>query len=132
MSADASLDGIARELCSRFLGWRLREDRDALIALEEGTLRIDLKSGECWCDGEPLPALFIAGELKAELERVEVSTGALIERARLDAEFSRRDAWVRGQERTALDIACRVELSSGSDEGSAAANNAAPADVAGG
>ena len=36
---------VPEALCRSFLGWRLREDYDALLALEEGALRIDLKSG---------------------------------------------------------------------------------------
>ena len=125
MTSTASLDEIARDLCGRFLGWRLREDRDALLALEEGALRIDLESGECWCDGDPLPALFIAGELRTALASAAASLEAPIDRAQLDAEFSRRLAWVRGEERPALDIACRVEIECGGLEGAAAANNSA-------
>lgn len=125
MSAPPSLEEIAQDLCSRFLGWRLREDRDALLALEEGALHIDLQSGECWCDGDPLPALFIAGELKSALADAAERLAAPVGRARLDAEFSRRLAWVRGEERPALDIACRVELESGGHEGAAVANNLA-------
>ena len=121
--APAALDEIAQDLCSRFLGWRLREDRDALLALEEGALRIDLASGECWCDGDPLPALFIAGELRTTLEAAAGRLEAPIEHARLDAEFSRRLAWVRGEERAALDIACRVELACAGRTAAATANN---------
>ena len=116
---------MAGDLCRVFLGWRLREDRDALLALEEGALRIDLLTGECWCDGDPLPPLFIAGELRGELQKVAVREGA-ITRAFLDAEFSKRQAWLRGEERPALDLACRVRLrSANGGQGAAEANNSA-------
>ncbi len=105
-----SLDphALADELCGVFLGWRLGQDLDALLALEEGALRIDLLSGEAWCDGEPIPVLFIAGELTRQLA---ANAGeARVERAQLDAEFHARTAWARGEEVEALDIACRVTL----------------------
>jgi hypothetical protein len=79
---DFEAERCAEELCRVFLGWRLREDYDALLALEEGSLRLDLLSGEAWCDGDPLPALFIAGELRREL-------GAALERAGLREEALR-------------------------------------------
>ncbi len=105
-----------------FMGWRLREDHAALLALEEGTLRIDLASGECWCDGDPLPPLFIAGELRSAVH----AAGEKIEGGTLDAEFAKRSAWIRGEARPALDLACRVQLRS--DDGLRAvaeANNSA-------
>ena len=123
MQVDATLEGIARELCGLFLGWRLREDREALLALEEGALRVDLTNGECWCDGEPLPALFIAGELRTALAKASQRLPLPITPGTLDAEFSRRVARIRGEERPALYIACRVELHCGEVVASAAANN---------
>ena len=53
--ADFEAERCAADLCRVFLGWRLREDYDALLALEEGALRVDVLSGEAWCDGDPLP-----------------------------------------------------------------------------
>jgi hypothetical protein len=100
------IDALASDLCAMFLGWRLREDHDALFSLEEGALRIDLASGECWCDGDPLPPLFIAGELRSAIQRA----GAAFQNATLDAEFAKRSAWIRGEPRPALDLACRVQL----------------------
>ena len=41
---------LAEDLCRIFLGWKLREDYAALLAIGEGALRIDLRSGESWCD----------------------------------------------------------------------------------
>jgi hypothetical protein len=101
----------AAELCRVFLGWRLQEDLDALLALEEGALHIDLASGDAWCDGEPLPALFIAGELVralgAALERAGAPTG-LVRSAELQAEFAAQPAPGGGAAR--LRVACRCTL----------------------
>ncbi len=116
---------LAQDLCSVFLGWRLREDRDALVSLEEGALRIDLDTGECWCDGEPLPALFIAGELRSQLSKVAEREKLALRRATLEAAFSIRSTWARGEAATALDLACRVSLEfSDGSESTAESNNA--------
>lgn len=114
MSAQgASFDpeACAAELCRTFLGWKLREDYDALLSLEEGSLRIDLLSGEAWCDGDPLPPLFIAGELRRELaaavERAGLAPGSL-RAAELEAVFAaQRPAFGSA---LALRIACRCTL----------------------
>jgi hypothetical protein len=95
----------AADLCRVFLGWKLREDYDALLALEEGALHVDLLSAEAWCDGDPLPALFIAGELQRELAAALERVGAeadLVTRAELDAEFAVEDGRLR--------IACRCAI----------------------
>jgi hypothetical protein len=97
----APIEELPQELCSVFLGWRLGEDRDALLALGEGTLRIDLMSGESWCDDEPIPALFIAGELKRRIE----DAGPLLA-ARVDAVFGVRTR----AGKTTLDVSCRITL----------------------
>jgi hypothetical protein len=100
----------AADLCRVFVGWKLREDEDALAALGEGALRIDLLSGESWCDGEPLPALFIAGELGRELAAALARAGAPpghVREAELHAEFA---AQARAGARPALRIACRCAL----------------------
>jgi hypothetical protein len=102
---DFDAQSCAADLCRIFLGWKLREDYDALVALEEGALRIDLLSGESWCDGDPLPALFIAGELQRELSAALARAGAppaTVTRAELDAEFAVEDARLR--------MACRCVL----------------------
>jgi hypothetical protein len=105
--ADFDATACAAELCRVFLGWRLREDYDALLALGEGTLRIDLLAGESWCDGDPLPPLFIAGELRRELEaalaRAALAPGH-VRRADLEAEFAAQPAG------PSLRIACRCTL----------------------
>jgi hypothetical protein len=105
---NADLTAFADELCAVFLGWRLGQDLDALLTLEEGALRIDLASGEAWCDGEPIPPLFIAGELRRRLEEVDAPPP---EAAWLDAAFEAR--------RSGLAIACRVTLRAGGAEFSA-------------
>lgn len=101
----------AAELCRVFVGWKLREDEDALAGLGEGALRIDLLSGEAWCDGEPLPALFIAGELgrtlAAALERAGAAPGS-VRAAELHAEFASHGR--PGGGAPALRIACRATL----------------------
>jgi len=103
-------EGCAAELCRVFVGWRLQEDHDALVALGEGALRIDLLAGEAWCDGEPLPPLFIAGELgralAAALERAGLPA-EFVRRAELHAEFAAQPAAGAGP---ALRVACRCAL----------------------
>jgi hypothetical protein len=99
---------LATALCRVFLGWKLREDYAALVALGEGALRIDLLSGESWCDGEPLPPLFIAGELARELARESGGAGYAL--AQLDAAFAPATASALGIRRPALQISCRVTL----------------------
>ena len=108
--ADFEARTCAADLCRVFLGWRLREDYDALLALEEGALRIDLRSGEAWCDGDPLPPLFIAGELRRELaaalERAGLPESAL-HAAELEAVFASEA--VDG-DAPRLRLACRCTL----------------------
>jgi hypothetical protein len=104
-------DACAADLCRVFLGWKLREDYDALLGLEEGALRIDVLSGEAWCDGDPLPPLFIAAELRRELEASLERAGlaaSSVRRAELEAEFAAQGA-APGQE-PRLRIACRCTL----------------------
>jgi hypothetical protein len=118
---------LARELCQVFLGWRLREDYDALLALEEGFLEVDLASGEAWCDGDPIPPLFIAAELRrmldTALERAEVAPGALLE-ARLEAAFAARSAARDGDGRgPRLQLACRSRIVTPAGEFCAEARN---------
>ncbi|MCP5070001.1 MAG: hypothetical protein GY946_25815 [bacterium] len=100
---------LAEDLCRIFLGWKLRDDYDALLAIGEGSLRIDLRSGEAWCDGDPIPALFIAGELSREIEKAGFNDAAL-EKAELEAEFQTHRRWRRGKDVPSLEIACRVRL----------------------
>jgi hypothetical protein len=122
MSPPTPLADLAPALCRIFLGWRLREDYAALVALGEGALRIDLLSAEAWCDGEPLPPLFIAGELARELAKQAPSTRFAL--AQLDAAFAQSAASALGARRPPLDIACRVTLHAASGEKLAAeANN---------
>lgn len=119
MSAAIELEALARDLCRTFLGWRLREDYAALVALGEGALRIDLATGEAWCDDEPLPPLFIAGELVRELAKR--ADGARFELAQLDAAFAPSEP--RGARRPPLAISCRVTLRAAGETFAAEANN---------
>jgi len=126
MQPPNSLAALAPALCRIFLGWRLREDYAALVALGEGALRIDLVSGEAWCDGEPLPPLFIAGELARELAKQ--AAGAGLSLAQLDAMFAPNAGGALGVRRPPLDLACRVTLRAATGETFAAeANNSAQA-----
>lgn len=122
-AASAALSDLAPALCRIFLGWRLREDYAALAALGEGALRIDLLSGEAWCDGEPLPPLFIAAELGRQL--ASHAGGERIAFAQLDALFAPAAGSALGVRRPALDLTCRVTLRAASGETfTAEANNA--------
>lgn len=109
-------DACAADLCRVFLGWKLREDYDALVGLEEGALRVDVLSGEAWCDGDPLPPLFIAAELRRELEasleRAGLAIGS-VRRAELEAVFAAQGT-ASGQE-PRLRIACRCTLATEAD-----------------
>jgi hypothetical protein len=121
------LEELARELCQVFLGWRLREDYDALLALEEGFLHIDLSSGEAWCDGDPIPPLFIAAELRRMLEvglaRAGVAPQSLRE-ARLEVAFAARTASQEGSGRgPLLQLACRSLVVTSQGEFGAEARN---------
>ncbi len=104
---------LSEELARVFLGWKLREDYDALLAIGEGSLRLDLLRAEAWCDGEPLPSLFIAQELRSQLE-LQLSrserTPPTIEEAWLDAEFHTQSQWRPDGAVPFLEIACRVRL----------------------
>ncbi|MBW2240493.1 MAG: hypothetical protein JRH01_00780 [Deltaproteobacteria bacterium] len=108
MTPEAS-QTLAQDLCRIFLGWKLRDDYEALLAIGEGSLRLDLRTGEAWCDGDPLPSLFIGQELRREIEKATSTSGAL-EGAELDAEFQTRRLWHRGEQVPSLEIACRVRL----------------------
>lgn len=102
---------LAADCCRVFLGWRLREDRKALLSIGEGLLEIDIRNAEAWCDGEPLPPLFIAGELQRELEKAlavwEFSEAQLSD-ARLSAEFAVLTERAEGQ--PALQITCETRF----------------------
>jgi hypothetical protein len=126
--ADFDAEACAAELCRVFLGWRLREDYEALVALEEGALRIDLLAGEAWCDGDPLPALFIAGELQRELAAALARAGLArdaVELAQLDAEFA-AEPGPPGRERR-LRLACRCTLATAAGHFAAEARSGSPA-----
>ena len=107
---NTDLSHVALALCRIFLGWKLREDYAALVALGEGALRIDLSTGEAWCDGEPLPPLFIAGELMRELAKLAPGVG--LASAQLDAAFAPASTSALGVRRPPLEIACRATLRS--------------------
>ena len=117
---------IAENCCRVFLGWRLREDREALLAMGEGRLEIDLLTGEAWCDDEPIPQLFIACAVRDNLLR-ELEDNALdassLESARVDAAFARRDVRKHGETKPALQATCRVVLRAGAKEFSAEMHN---------
>ena len=109
-------DACAADLCRVFLGWKLREDYDALLALEEGALRIDVLSGEAWCDGDPLPPLFIAAELRRELEGALARAGlalAGVGRAELEAVFEAQAAAAGREARLRIACRCTLELDAG-------------------
>ena len=110
MSASApDFSALAADCCRVLLGWRLREDRKALLSIGEGLLEIDIQSAEAWCDGEPLPPLFIAGELQRELEKaldVWQFPEDRLSDARLSAEFAALTHRAEGQ--PALQITCET------------------------
>ena len=120
------LEELARELCRIFLGWKLGADHDALLALEEGELSVDVLSGECSCNGDPIPPLGIAGELNdfllRALERGGVPRESVSE-ARVDALFARSRRHSRGREVPVLRLACRSRIAAGAAVAEAEANN---------
>ena len=124
--SSADFRDLPLALCRVFLGWRLREDYAALVALGEGSLRIDLLSGEAWCDGDPVPPLFIAGELGRELAKQ--APDVVFSLAQLDAAFAPAGESALGVRRPPLALACRVTLRSAAGATHAAeANNSEPA-----
>ena len=125
----SDLVALADELCRVFVGWKLGQDEDALLELGEGALRIDVRSGECWCDDAPLPPLFIASELQALLERHQGRPEAApIDSATLEALFETRRIWRRGGEAPTLEITCRTRLeSAGAAASGEARRQASPA-----
>ena len=122
------LDAIAQDLCRVFVGWKLREDEPALRALGEGELRIDLLTGEAWCDGDPLPALFIAEELRRELERALAgeSDGRALDEAVLEAIFEVRAPGLAGPRAETLQLGCACRLRAGAEVGRASARRGEP------
>ena len=124
--AQADLQVLAEELCRVFLGWKLGADHDALLALEEGELSVDVLSGECSCNGDPIPPLNIAGELNdfllRGLERAEVPRDSVRE-ARVEALFARSRRQSRGREVPVLRLACRSRIAANGLVAEAEANN---------
>ncbi len=124
--AQADLQVLAQELCRIFLGWKLGADHEALLALEEGELSIDVLSCECSCNGDPIPPLVIAGELNdfllRTLEREGVPRESVGE-ARVDALFARSRRHSRGREVPILRLACRSRVAAGEVVAEAEANN---------
>jgi hypothetical protein len=120
------LDALAGDLCRVFVGWKLREDEPALRALGEGALRVDIRSGEAWCDGDPLPSLFIAEELRRELERAlrEADVGSRVE-AVLEAVFEVRAPGLAGPRAETLQISCVCRLRVGEASGHGEARRSA-------
>lgn len=126
----SDLAALPQELCRVFLGWRLREDYEALLALGEGSLRVDLRTGEAWCDDEPLPPLFIAAELRALLDAALAAQGVppgTLQEARLDAVFRGQQVRRAGRDVPILRLSCRATLATAAGRWSAEANNAAAA-----
>jgi len=125
-----ALEALADELCRVFLGWRLREDYEALLALEEGSLHIDLSQAEAWFEGDPLPPLFIASELRSQLEKGLLAIGRSaedLESAHLDAQLATRPTWQRGAPVPRLHLACHISLRIAGTTASAERNNSTPA-----
>ena len=90
---------------------------------------MDLLSGECSCDGDPIPPLFIAGELGDVLTRALEREGCpreSLHEARLEALFARELRHRRGRELPALRLTCRVLLATAHARAEAEANNADP------
>ncbi len=118
------LDAIAQDLCRVFVGWKLREDEAALRALGEGELRIDLRTGEAWCDGDPLPSLFIAEELRRELDGA--LAGRALDEAVLEAVFEVRAPGLAGPRGETLQLGCACRLRGGDEEGRGSARRGEP------
>lgn len=50
-----------------FCGWRLHSDWETIVRLGAGMLKIDVITEACWHDGNEIPALAIAKELRSWL-----------------------------------------------------------------
>jgi hypothetical protein len=62
------LQNTANTLCHMFRGWQLISDHERLAQLGSGLLEIDVLSGECRHNDQPITALGIAKALKSFLE----------------------------------------------------------------
>ena len=124
--AQVELQDLAQELCRVFLGWKLGGDHDALLAIGEGELVVDVLTGECSCNGDPIPPLHIAGELNDFLLRALEREGlplAELDEARIEAVFARSRRRARGREVPILRLACRSRIATGASVAEAEANN---------
>jgi hypothetical protein len=85
------LQNIVTTLCQMFCGWRLTTSKSRLVTLGSGTLEIDVMTGQCAFEGEPIPQLPIAAELQASLFHnleLEHVPSAVVARARVAAKLS--------------------------------------------
>ena len=58
------LQHTADTICRMFCGWRLVNCMPQLVDLGSGTIHIDVLTGSCSFDGEAIPSLSIAEELR--------------------------------------------------------------------
>ena len=54
-------------LCHMFRGWRLHSDWATVVRLGAGKLKIDVLTEKCWHDGNEIPTLTVAKELRSWL-----------------------------------------------------------------
>ena len=78
-------------LCQMFCGWRLINCKPELVELGSGVVEIDALTGSCYFEGQPIPELSIAVELrewlKEDLAARQIPIEA-ISRAKLKARLS--------------------------------------------
>lgn len=84
------LNHCADVLCQKFCGWRLHSDWDTLVRLGTGVLNIDILREECLHNGNLIPALNIAQNLREwlieDLSTNHIPLNEIIE-AKLEVEF---------------------------------------------
>jgi hypothetical protein len=85
------LQNMTQTLCQMFCGWRLTSSKPRLVTLGSGILEIDVMTGQCAFEGEPIPQLPIATELQASLFHnleLEHVPAAAVTRANIEAKVS--------------------------------------------
>jgi hypothetical protein len=83
---EGRIKGIAHDLCQMFCGWRLTDSLPPLTKMGSGRLEIDVLTEGCKFQGNPIPPLPIARELKAAFPnnlKSHKATSEEITRARL-------------------------------------------------
>jgi hypothetical protein len=92
-------------LCQMFCGWRLNNSKPEVVKLGSGILEIDALTGNCFFDGQSIPELSIAVELREWLKEdlaahnipIETLSHARLKVALSFSEISWNDRQAKGE-----------------------------------